>query len=1091
MNKRPYFITFILLTIFFVPTSLRAQDRIQHEIKVYLYPSEHLLLVEDRIRLPENLPSGLRFRLHKGLRPLSLTPDVTLVSEGEEKTTIPVESFRVQLPAGVRTFVLRYGGKIHHPLGPYGKEVARGFRQTPGTISEEGVFLSGGSFWYPKFDQEWVSFDLLVELPPEWDAVSQGDRKHHIKEKDVTRVRWESPVPQDEIYLIAAQFTKYTRSTGRVKAMAFLRSPDEQLAGRYLDATDQYVKMYEGLIGLYPYGKFALVENFWETGLGMPSFTLLGQKIIRFPFILHSSYPHEILHNWWGNSVFPDYKKGNWSEGLTAYLSDHLIQEQRNNGVNYRQTSLQKYTDYVTKGTDFSLEDFGSRHDSLTESVGYGKSLMFFHMLRLYLGDEVFRRGLQEFYRENKFRRASFDDIRRSFERVSNKDLGIEFNQWVNRIGAPKLRVDKVKVEKEGSEFLLTAHLEQTQSEVYSLRVPYAVTLKSEDEAFFDHADMKEKNQELKIHLPSRPLRLDIDPQFDLFRKLDRREIPPALTQAFGAKKVLIILPSSSDVTLLRGYRELGRSWSRSGPGKVEMKLDTEVNDLPSDRAVVLFGWENRFLDEFTEALTNYEVSIEKQNVTVQESQIPRANHSVVLTARNPKNIESAFTWVATDRVEAIPGLCRKLPHYHKYSYLGFEGSEPTNMVKGGWPILDSPMTVFISDEKGTYPKVKLGRLPTRVPLAVLPPVFSIERMLETIRSLSADTLEGRGLGTEGLDRAAEYIAMKFKEVGLRPAGDRGDSYFQIWKGQGKDLGRNVILKNVIGTIPGQKRSGESVVVGAHYDHLGLGWPDVRRGNEGKIHHGADDNASGVAVLIELARVLNQSMKPDRTLVFVAFTGEESGKKGSKYYVANDKTYPVEQCIGMINLDTVGRLEKKKLLILGAGSAREWDHIFRGAGFVTGVEIESVSEELDSSDQKSFQEAGVPAVQLFSGPHLDYHRPTDTKDKIDPDGLVKVASVAKEALEYLVGREGPLSSSLRGDRGGDEGLERSTRRVSLGTLPDFAFRGSCHSFPEGCIRQPQVPKTGRPDRNHFYKRRKGNDGGGRCRGEVIKQGSQN
>jgi hypothetical protein len=194
-------------------------------------------------------------------------------------------------------------------------------------------------------------------------------------------------------------------------------------------------------------------------------------------------------------------------------------------------------------------------------------------------------------------------------------------------------------------------------------------------------------------------------------------------------------------------------------------------------------------------------------------------------------------------------------------------------------------------------------------------------------------------------------------------------------------------------------------------------------------------------VLIELARVLNQSMKPDRTLVFVAFTGEESGKKGSKYYVAKDKTYPVEQCIGMINLDTVGRLEKKKLLILGAGSAREWDHIFRGAGFVTGVEIESVSEELDSSDQKSFQEAGVPAVQLFSGPHLDYHRPTDTKDKIDPDGLVKVASVAKEALEYLVGREGPLSSSLRGDRGGDEGLERSTRRVSLGTLPDFAFQG--------------------------------------------------
>lgn len=1039
--KRSYFITLILLTLFFVPALLKAQGRVQHDLKVSLYPKQQRILVEDRIRVPENLPQGFRFRLHNGLSPLSLTPDVTLVREGEEKTSVPVESFRLVLPPDVKTFVLRYGGRIHHPLETYGKEVARGFRQTPGTISEEGVFLSGSSFWYPRFDAAWVSFDLQLELPPDWDAVSQGDRVYHIREKDVTKVRWESSVPQDEIFMIAARFTEYRRSAGRVKAMVFLRSPDEPLANRYLDATNQYIRMYENLIGLYPYGKFALVENFWETGLGMPSFTLLGQKVIRFPFILHSSYPHEIVHNWWGNSVFPDYEKGNWSEGLTAYLSDHLIQEQRNNAENYRQTSLQKYTDYVSEGEDFPLKRFTSRHDSLTESVGYGKSLMFFHMLRLHLGDEVFRHGFQDFYRKHKFRRASFDDIRSSLERVSNKDLGIEFNQWVNRTGAPELRVDKVRVQKEGNDYLLTARLEQKQWDVYSLRVPYAVTLKGVDDAFRGLIVMKGKRQELKIRLPSRPLRLDIDPQFDLFRKLDRREIPPALTQAFGAKKVLILLPSAGGVTLQNAYRELGISWSRSGPGEVEIMLDTEVEELPADRTLVLFGWENRFLDKFATALSEYDVSIGRQSLSVGESHIPRENHSVVLTARHPENIELAFTWVATDRIEAIPGLSRKLPHYHKYSYLGFKGVEPTNMVKGRWPVLNSPMTVFISDEKGAYARVRLGRLPTRVPLAALPPVFSKGRMLETIRFLSADALEGRGLGTKGLDRAAEYIAMKFKEAGLRPAGNPKESYFQIWEGRGKDPGSKVILKNVVGMIPGLKKNNQSVVVGAHYDHLGRGWPDVRQGNEGKIHHGADDNASGVAVLIELAGVLNKSLKPDRNVVFVAFTGEEAGKKGSKHYVTNEKTFPVEQSIGMINLDTVGRLEKKKLLIMGTGSAREWDHIFRGAGFVTGVEIETVSEELDSSDQKSFQRAGVPAVQLFSGPHTDYHRPTDTIEKIDPDGLQKVASVVKEALEYLAGREGPLSSNLQEDPGGTVLLEKSSRKVSLGTVPDYAFQG--------------------------------------------------
>jgi len=115
--------------------------------------------------------------------------------------------------------------------------------------------------------------------------------------------------------------------------------------------------------------------------------------------------------------------------------------------------------------------------------------------------------------------------------------------------------------------------------------------------------------------------------------------------------------------------------------------------------------------------------------------------------------------------------------------------------------------------------------------------------------------------------------------------------------------------------------------------------------------------------------------------VFVAFDGEEDGKKGSKYYVANEKRYPASKTIGMLNLDTVGRLEKRKLLVLGSGSAKEWPHIFRGAGFVTGAELEMVSKDLDASDQKSFEQAGVPAVQLFSGPHLDYHRPTDTRTR--------------------------------------------------------------------------------------------------------------
>jgi C-terminal processing protease CtpA/Prc len=154
----------------------------------------------------------------------------------------------------------------------------------------------------------------------------------------------------------------------------------------------------------------------------------------------------------------------------------------------------------------------------------------------------------------------------------------------------------------------------------------------------------------------------------------------------------------------------------------------------------------------------------------------------------------------------------------------------------------------------------------------------------------------------------------------------------------------------------------------------------------------------------------------------------------------------------MVNLDTVGRLGKKKLLVLGAGSAREWAHIFRGASYVTGVETEMASGELDSSDQISFEAAGVPAVQLFTGPHPDYHRPTDTPDRIDGEGLEKVASVAREVIEYLAGREEPLTMTVKG---GEKAVpaQKQERKVSLGTIPDFAFSG------RGCRISGVMPDT--------------------------------
>jgi hypothetical protein len=336
----------------------------------------------------------------------------------------------------------------------------------------------------------------------------------------------------------------------------------------------------------------------------------------------------------------------------------------------------------------------------------------------MYLGDKEFVRGLQDFYKKNRFRFASFADLRAGFEGASGKDLKGEFNQWVVKTGAPMIKVSQTKTWTEGDGYSLMALIEQIQpGEAYLLRIPVAITMEGQDRAFQSVVEMGEKRKELKIRVPARPLRLDVDPEFDLFRRLDREEIPPALTRAFGAKRMLIILPSSAGNPLLQAYQRFSKSFSRSGPDEVEVRLDKEVEKLPSDRAVTILGWENRFYNKIVSALSGYDVMINQKGVQIGRVKIPRENNSVVLTARHPKNKGLSLIWIATDLPDALTGLGRKLPHYHKYSYLGFEGNEPANVAKGRWPVLDSPMTVFIPLKDGTTQKVEMGKLAHREPL--------------------------------------------------------------------------------------------------------------------------------------------------------------------------------------------------------------------------------------------------------------------------------------------------------------------------------------------------------------------------------------
>jgi hypothetical protein len=294
-------------------------------------------------------------------------------------------------------------------------------------------------------------------------------------------------------------------------------------------------------------------------------------------------------------------------------------------------------------------------------------------------------------------------------------------------------------------------------------------------------------------------------------------------------------------------------------------------------------------------------------------------------------------------------------------------------------------------------------------------------------------------LGAAEPDRAAELSAAAFAAAGLQPGGDAG-TWFQSFTASGGAPAREAALRNVVGMIPGTRSDlpKDLLVIGAHYDHLGMGDPGCLTENRGKAHPGANDNASGVAVLLELARTLWKETPPARTVVFVAFAGEEQGRLGSTHFVTR-ADYRPERTFAMVNLDTVGRLEGRKALVLGGASAREWVHIFRGAGYLAGVETALAAGDLDASDDVTWRNAGVPAVQIFGGPSPDYHRPSDTADRIDGAGLVKIAALAAEVVGHLAGPEARLTAADAASPAASAG--EGERKVSLGVIPDFAFAG--------------------------------------------------
>ncbi|HEY7530910.1 MAG TPA: M20/M25/M40 family metallo-hydrolase [Gemmatimonadota bacterium] len=347
------------------------------------------------------------------------------------------------------------------------------------------------------------------------------------------------------------------------------------------------------------------------------------------------------------------------------------------------------------------------------------------------------------------------------------------------------------------------------------------------------------------------------------------------------------------------------------------------------------------------------------------------------------------------------------------------------------------------------------------------------------VEVLAHDSLAGRRAGTAGSDRAAAWIADRFAGLGLEPPADSSRTagapagapggaaaaYLQAFDlpppgasphgtvlpeghpppddgappvGAPRPARRSV---NVVGIVRGTdpELAREAVVIGAHYDHLGMGGEGSLAPAVPAIHNGADDNASGVAGLLELAGRFAADPRP-RTLIFVAFGAEELGNVGSLRYV-DDPAWPLDRTVAMLNLDMIGRL-RERLTVLGTGTSPAWPRLLEDAAAnVRGAaaappDVSVVPDGYGPSDHASFYGRGIPVLAFFTGSHEDYHRPTDDAARVSPEGAERVVELVAEVLSAVAAgarvpyAEAPVTQP-----------RPMPFRVGLGTMPDYGFAG--------------------------------------------------
>ena len=595
---------------------------------------------------------SLEVRLDPATRELAATAELA-PPPGFRFTPHPSLAVRrtTELPSG--KLRIEYGGVL--PALDRQLDFRGVLQALPPMASPEGSFLPAGSGWYPQPGAPFT-YRVRLRVSGAQKALVEGRLLEEKTGKNSYEALFEYAAPAEGIDLMAGPYETSERflelrGGSRIRIRTYFYPELASLAPAYLQDSARYVERYSAAIGPYPFSGFSVVASPLPSGFGMPTLTYIGAQVLKLPFIRGTSLGHEVLHNWWGNGVRVEYARGNWSEGLTTFMADYAFKEDESAQA-ARDMRLGWLRDLAAAppGSQRPLAAFRSREHGADAVTGYGKSAMLFFMLRDAIGEAAFSRGIRRFWEQNRFERASWQSLRLAFEQSSGRALGGFFSQWLERPGAPAVRIAHARYEDKKLEMNVVQ-----EAPPYALRLPVEMLFGGRAETRW--VEIKNTNEVVAIEVANAPRAVRLDPDLRVYRRLEPDELPPILRQ-------WILAPSPDVLFATRDVRQatiLARRFFES-----PFRVTNEVADEP----LLIIGLH----DDVDAALARLGLPPRPPEVAGQGT----AQVWTVRGAATPVAVVSAKD------AASLAALERPLPHYGAQSWLVFEGARA--LARGSWP---------------------------------------------------------------------------------------------------------------------------------------------------------------------------------------------------------------------------------------------------------------------------------------------------------------------------------------------------------------------------------------------------------------------